>query len=40
MYTTLALIANWTIGLIARSVRASEPNSVLMGSNPAQVNFL
>ena len=27
-------------GLIAKSVRASERNSVIVGSNPTQANFL
>ena len=31
--TKLALIASWTHGQIAQSVRASEPNSVAAGSN-------
>ena len=31
--TKLALIASWTHGRIAQSVRASEPNSVAAGSN-------
>ena len=26
--------------LMAQSVRASEPNSVVVGSNPTQANFL
>ena len=29
-----------THGLIAQSVRSSERNSVVVGSNPTQVNFL
>ena len=29
-----------THGLIAQSVRASERNSVVVGSNPTQANFL
>ena len=36
----LALSASWTHGLIAQSVRASERNSVVVGSNPTQANFL
>ena len=36
----LALSVSWTHGLIAQSVRASEQNSVVMGSNPTQANFL
>ena len=36
----LALSASWTHGLIAQSVRASERNSVVVGSNPTQTNFL
>ena len=31
---------NWTHGLIAQSVRASQPNSALVGSNSTQANFL
>ena len=38
--TKLALSASWTHGLIAQSVRASERNSVVVGSNPTQANFL
>ena len=45
--TKLALSANWTHGLIAQSVRAnmslvraSERNSVVVGSNPTQANVL
>ena len=34
------LSVSWTHGLIAQSVRASERNSVVVGSNPTQVNFL
>ena len=34
--TKLALSASWTHGLIAQLVRASEPNSVVVGSNPTQ----
>ena len=30
----------YTHGLIAQSVRASERNSVVVGSNPTQANFL
>ena len=36
----LALSASCTDGLIAQSVRASEQNSVVMGSNLAQTSFL
>ena len=32
--------ATWGHGLIAQSVRASERNSVVVGSNPTQANFL
>ena len=38
--TKLALSASWTRGLMAQLVRASEQNSVVMGSNLTQVNFL
>ena len=38
--TKLALNVSWTHGLIAQSVRASERNSVVVGSNPTQANFL
>ena len=38
--TKLALSASWTHVLIAQSVRASERNSVVGGSNPTQANFL
>ena len=37
--TKLALGASWTYGLITQSVRASEQNSLVMGSNPTQANF-
>ena len=30
----------WTHGQIAQSIRVSEQNSVVVGSNPTQVNFL
>ena len=33
------LSANETHGLVAQSVRASERNSVVVGSNPTQANF-
>ena len=36
----MALSGNWTHGLIAQSVRASEPKSVIVGSNPTLANFL
>ena len=36
----LALSARWTHGLIAQSVSASEWNSVVVGLNPTQGNFL
>ena len=35
--TKLALRTSWTHGLIAQSVRASEQNSVVVGSNPFQI---
>ena len=38
--TKLALRASWTHGLIPQSVRVSERNSVIVGSNPTQANFL
>ena len=38
--TKLTLRASWTHGLIAQSVRVSERNSVVVGSNPTQANFL
>ena len=38
--TKLALSASRTHGLIAQSVRASERNSVVVGSNPTQVNCI
>ena len=38
--TNLALSVRWTHGLIAQSVTSSEPNSVVVGSNATQVNFL
>ena len=38
--TKLALSASWTHGLIAQSVRPSQKNLVVVGSNPTQVNFL
>ena len=38
--TKLALNATWTHGLISQPVRASEWNSVVVGSSPTQVNFL
>ena len=34
------LSASGTHGLIAQLVRASEQNSVVVGSNPTQPNFL
>ena len=36
----LTLSASWTHGLVAQWIRASERNSVIMGSNPTQANFL
>ena len=36
----LAVSASSTHGLIAQLVRASERNSVVVGSNPTQTNFL
>ena len=38
--TKLTLSASWTHSLIAQSVRASERNSVVVGSNPTQASFL
>ena len=38
--TKLWLRVSWTHGLIAQSVRASEWNSVVVGSNQTQANFL
>ena len=38
--TKFALTASWTYGLIVQSVRASERNSVVVGSNLTQANFL
>ena len=38
--TKLALITSWSHGLVAQLVTASERNSVLVGSNPTQANFL
>ena len=38
--TKLTLSTRWTHGLIAQSVRASEQNLVVVGSNPTQANFL
>ena len=38
--TKLALRASWTHGLIVQSVRWSEWNSLVMGPNPTQANFL
>ena len=38
--TKFLLSGSWTHDLIARSVRASEQNSVVVGSNSIQVNFL
>ena len=37
--TKFAQSASWTHGLIAQSVRASERNSVVVGSNPTQASF-
>ena len=34
------LSASWTNGQIAQLVRVSERNSVVVGSNPTQANFL
>ena len=39
-YTYSALRASCTHGLIAQSIRASERNSVVVGSNSTQANFL
>ena len=38
--TNLGLSGRWTHCLIAQSIRASEPNSVIVGSHPTQSNFL
>ena len=38
--TKLAQSVSWTHDLVAQSVRGSEHNSVLVGSNPTQSNFL
>ena len=38
--TKFALSVSWTHGLIAQLVRASERNSMVVGSNPTQTNFL
>ena len=38
--TKLAPKASWTHCLIAQSVRTSERNSAVVGSNPIQANFL
>ena len=38
--TKLTLSVSWTHGLIAQSVRAFERNSVVVGSNTTQANFL
>ena len=38
--TKLALSVSSTHGLIAQLVRALEPNSLVVGSNPTQANFL
>ena len=38
--TRLALSVSWTLSLIAQSVRASKRDSVVVGSNPTQANFL
>ena len=38
--TKLALSASWSHDRIAQSVRASEGNSVFVGSNPIQSSFL
>ena len=39
-FTMLALSASCTHGLITQLVRASEQNSVVVGSNPTLANFL
>ena len=36
----IGVSASWTHALIAKSVRASEQNSVVMSSNPIQANIL
>ena len=38
--TKLALSGSWTDSLVPQSVRESERNSVVVGSNPTQANFL
>ena len=38
--TKLALSASWTHYLMSQLVRASERNSVVVGSNPTKANFL
>ena len=38
--TKFAVSVSWTHGLIAQLVRASERNSMVVGSNPTQTNFL
>ena len=35
----LAMVASWTYGLVAQSVRAWERNSLVVGLNPTQANF-
>ena len=39
-HAKLALSVSWTHGLIAQLVGASEWNSVVVGPNPTQANFL
>ena len=39
-YTKLAVRASWTQGLIAQSVKVSQWNSVVVGSNPSQADSL
>ena len=38
--TKMTLSASWTHGLVTQSVRPSKRNSVVVGSNPTQANFL
>ena len=38
--TKLALSVSWTHGLIVELIRASERNSLVVGSNSTQMNFL
>ena len=38
--TKMTLSSSWAPGRIAQSIRASERNSLVVGSNPTQANFL